>query len=486
MRATRLVSSALLVATSLACGCSSGESPTTSGTGGGDGTGGTVAQPLPGPLEWNRAVTAPLDADAAKARAACGYHAGDLPAETQGKSHPSGSAIPVDHIVVLMQENRSFDHYFQKLPEYGQPDVEVAPAGFTNPDMDGKPVAPFHDTQLCFVDTNHDWSGVHQQIGGGKMDGFFASNDGWHEAPAHGTLDLLSGRRAMGYYDQTDLPFYYALANEFAIADHYHCSMLGPTWPNRMFMYAATSFGLVHNSFPEADKTLMDYLEERKVDWKIYSSGTPGFGMFVPQFLKYREEHFLGIEEYFADAAAGSLPQFALVEAKLGDERYNQNDEHPPAMAPLGEVFTATVVEALTKSPSWSRSALFITYDEHGGLYDHVVPPAACPPDDLAVKTEPGDADGKFDQLGVRVPMMVVSPFAKKHFVAHHTYDHTSIVRFIEARFVIPALTHRDANAEAPWEMFDFEGAPHATPPSLKMPVVNQAKVDACAKIYAP
>ncbi len=483
MRALPPLVTALLATSWLAFGCSSAE--TTGGTGGAGGTI-VVTPPLPGPTEWNRDVTAPADDDARDQRIACGYKAGDLPAETQGKSHPNGAQIPVEHIVVLMQENRSFDHYFQKLPEFGQPDVDVAPPGFTNPDASGNPVAPFHDTQFCFVDTNHEWSGVHQQVGNGKMDGFFASNDGWHQAPAHGTLDLLSGKRAMGYYDQNDLPFYYALASEYAIADHYHASVLGPTWPNRMFMYAATSFGLTSNTFPEADKTLMDYLEERQVAWKVYSSGTPGYGMFVPQFLKYREEHFVGIEEYFADAKAGTLPQFALVEAKLGDERFNQNDEHPPAIAPLGEAFTSTVVDALAKSSNWPTSALFITYDEHGGLYDHVVPPAACPPDDRPLQIAAGDPVAKLDQLGVRVPMMVVSPFAKKHFVAHHVYDHTSIVRFIEAKFVIPALTNRDANAEAPWEMFDFDSPPHATPATLPSPGSVQSTVDACAKIFAP
>ncbi|MEO5731875.1 MAG: alkaline phosphatase family protein [Byssovorax sp.] len=482
MRAVPSLLTALLATSWLAFGCSNAD--TTSGS---SGTGGTVVTPpLPGPTEWNRDVTPPGDDDARVKRAACGYKAGDLPAETQGKSHPSGSQIPVEHILVLMQENRSFDHYFQKLPEYGQPDVEVAPPGFTNPDAKGDPVAPFHDTQFCFVDTNHDWAGVHQQVGGGKMDGFFASNDGHHEAPVNGTLDMISGKRAMGYYDQTDLPFYYALASEYAIADHYHSSMLGPTWPNRMFLYAASSLGITSNSFPETDKTLLDYLEERQVDWKVYTSGTPGFGVFVAQFLKYREDHFKGIEEYFADAAAGTLPQFAFVESKIGDERFDQNDEHPPAIAPLGEAFTATVVDALSKSPNWSKSALFITYDEHGGLYDHVVPPAACPADDLPVKLGPGDPDAKLDQLGIRVPMMVVSPFAKKHFVAHHTYDHTSIVRFVEAKFVLPALSNRDANAEAPWEMFDFDAPPHATPPTLPVPPSVQSTVDACAKIWKP
>src|SRR5262245_20371868 len=203
----------------------------------------------PGPEEWNREVTPPSDGEAEEQRAACGYQAGALPAETQGASHPNGSDIPIDHILVVMMENRSFDHYFQKLPDYGQPDVDVAPPGFTNPDTQGMPVAPFHEERYCFVDTAHGWNAVHQQLGGGKMDGFIATNEMNHELPVNGTLDMLSGTRAMGYYDETDLPFYYWLANDFAIADRYFCSVVGPTWPNRMFLYAASSFGLTSNDF---------------------------------------------------------------------------------------------------------------------------------------------------------------------------------------------------------------------------------------------
>jgi phospholipase C len=439
---------------------------------------------LAGPAEWNRSVTPPADDEAEMQRASCTYTEDALPAETQGASRPSGDAIPVNHILVMMMENRSFDHYFQKLPEYGQPDVEVAPPGYTNPDTSDQPVAPFHDTTYCFVDTNHEWDGSHAQVNGTAMDGFFATNDMWHEVPVHGTLDMISGKRALGYYDQTDLPFYYFLANEFAIADHYHCSLLGPTWPNRMYLYAASSFGMAENSFVTPDVTLFDYLELREVDWKIYASGTPGIGIFLDTFLKYRDEHLKSIDDYFADAAAGTLPQVAFIDPKIGQESYDQNDEHPPAMAPIGERLVATVVDALTKSPNWPSSALFLTYDEHGGLYDHVVPPPACPPDDLGPTVGGAPAGGAFDQLGVRVPLLVVSPFAKKHFVGHHTYDHTSIIRFIQARHVIPALTGRDANAEAPWEMFDFEGAPHATPPAITIPVVDQAKLDACTAIW--
>jgi len=442
---------------------------------------------LPGPAEWNREVVPPSDGEADAKRTSCGYTAGMLPAETQGESRPYGADIPVDHVVILMMENRSFDHYFQKLPEYGQTDVEVAPEGYTNPDEAGNPVAPFRDTQYCFIDTNHEWSGTHDQINGGAMDGFFKTNDGWHELPAAGGPEMLSGKRALGYYTSDDLPFYYWLASEFSIADHYHSSVAGPTWPNRMYLYAASSFGAVHNDFVTPDKTIFDYLEQRQVSWKVYVSTTPGAAIFVDQYLKYsQEDHFVPIDMYFQDLENGTLPSVAFVDPGIAREGYAQNDEHPPAIAMIGEEFSATVVDALTKSSAWERSALFLTYDEHGGLFDHVVPPPACPPDELTPILKDGDTDARFDTLGLRVPLIVVSPYAKKHFVAHRTYDHTSIIRFLEARFQIPALTNRDANAEAPWEMFDFENVPHKEPPAVAIPTIDQAKVDACKAIFDP
>lgn len=447
---------------------------------------------LPGPVEWNRDVVPPADTEASTARLACDYAAGALPAETQGDSRPYGNEIPVDNIVVLMMENRSFDHYFQKLPEAGQPDVDVAPENYTNPDANGMPVALFRDSQLCVVDTNHEWTGTHEQINGGKMDGFFKTNDGWHELPAGANMNetLRAGNRALGYYTAEDLPFYYWLANEFAIGDRYFSSVAGPTWPNRMYLYAASSFGTPHNNVVSPDKTIFDYLELRQVSWKVYYSTTPGFAIFIDKYLKLKGElegRFVPIADYFTDAAAGTLPSVAFVDPGIAREGYDANDEHPPAIPMIGEQFVASAIEALTKSPQWDRSAFFLTYDEHGGFYDHVAPPPACPPDDLTPKLEPGDTDAKFDSLGVRVPFLVVSPYAKKHYVDHHTYDHTSIVRFIEARFQIPAMTNRDANAEAPWDMFDFENPPHAVAPSLALPpAVDQAKLDACKALFVP
>jgi phospholipase C len=508
--------------------------------GAGGGAGGAGGGTDNGPPNWNRMVTPPKDSDAAAQRLACGYKAGSLPAETQGESHPSGKAIPIKHILVLMQENRSFDSYFQMLPKNGQPDVEVAPPGYTNPDAMNTPIAPMHDSRYCLVDTNHEWDGSHKEYNDGKMDGFVLANDNSGTAPPHPLADSMSGVRALSYYDATDIPFYYWMANEFSIADHYHCSLLGPTWPNRMYLYAASSRGAAANKLTEFDaqagackadkecmggaagscvngsckgtckvdvdcgvdspkgtcdvagggacrpvgRTIFDYMQQRHLNWKVYAGGTPGFAVTTNAWAKYMGLHQVDITEYFADAKSGNLPDVAFIDPHLGSEAYNQDDEHPPASPQPGQLFVATVVEALTKSPAWADSALFVTYDENGGFYDHVPPPSACQPDGIKPDLEPTDPPGDFDRLGMRVPMMVVSPYAKKHFVAHHVYDHTSILRFIEDRFVLPAITNRDANAEEPWEMFDFQNPPHKTPPTVTLPTVNQASLDACAKVW--
>jgi phospholipase C len=467
MRRSLLVFSLLLAA------CSSKEDPVSGDVDAGpDG----ALNAIP---EWDKPVTPPADVDAEKKRLDCGFAAGALPAETQGKSRPMAKDIPIDTIVIVMMENRSFDHYFQKAKEHGLTDMDVAPADFSNPDKDGKPVPIFRETRLCFVDTNHGWAGVHEQVGAmDTMDGFVKTNEGNHEIPVHGTPDMVAGSRAMAYYDKPDLPFMYWAAEQFAVGDRYFCSLQGPTWPNRMFLYGASSWGRTGNSLAEPPyETIFDLLEKRGVTWRIYPSQTMGAGVVAGSVLKYAAEHvaFSG-DEYYADAAAGKLPQVVFVDPKIGKEGYDQNDEHPPAVMQIGQEWLARVTKALIDSPQWSRSAMFITYDEHGGLYDHVKPPKACEPDSRTPQT-PG---AKFDRYGVRVPFVVVSPFAKKKFVSHRVYDHTSITRFVEAKFTLPALSKRDANAEAPWDMFDFASPPNAKPSQPPAVVVDGKALEAC------
>jgi phospholipase C len=430
----------------------------------------------------------PDDADAAAKRTACEYGAGALVEETHGRSQPDGRTIPVDHVLVLMQENRSFDHYFQKLPEHGQPDVDVAPDDFSNPDPDGKPVPIFHDTAYCFLDTSHSWGASHRQYDNGKMDGFVVTSHGKVEEtdglPPMVTEEMLGGERAMAYYDATDLPYYYDIASEFSIADRYFSSVLGPTWPNRMFLYAASSYGITSNVPSKADRTLFDELDAAAVDFAIYADEQPGIAVFAEDLDQYKD-HVRPLAAVRDDIENGTLPAVAFVDPILGNHDHSSIDEHPPAMAPIGQAHIAGILNALMESPLWSRSVAFLVYDEHGGLWDHVPPPQACIPDEHR-PILPGNAPGEFDRYGFRVPLIAVSPFAKQHHVSHHIYDHTSLVRFIEARFGLPAMTRRDANAEVPWDMFDFEGKPHASPPSFPIPTPDPAKVEICAKVFKP
>ena len=439
------------------------------------------------PPDWDRAVTPPTDDEAQKQRAACGYKAGALAGETQGASHPSGKGIPIDHVVVIVQENRSFDHYFGRLREAGHPDAEVPPADWSNPGVDGSPVLPYRDEQLCILDPSHSWNGAHAEYDDGKMDGFVRANDHTDPIPPGGTDETVSGKRAMAYYGASDLPFMYWAADQYSIADHYHCSVLTSTWTNRMFIFAASSFGRISNKPPNTGTalTIFDELQMRRVSWKFYVTTTPTFAMFVGQFLRYKDFHFVPIDRYYEDVKNGTLPQVAFLDASNGAAAFDEkeDDEHPPASMQVGQAFLARATKALMSSSLWSSSAIFITYDEHGGLADHVPPPAACPPDSIPPEIGPGDAPGGYDRLGFRVPMVLISPFAKKGVIAHHVYDHTSITRFIEARFELPAMSARDANAEVPWEMFDFSKARTDLPAVPDVPI-DAAKLAACKKIF--
>ncbi len=476
------------------------------------------------PPSWDAQVTRPGDEAAASAsRRACTYKRGAMPAATLGAELPVDKNIPIEHIIVLMQENRSFDSLLGHLNQYaGRDDVESAPEDASVPEDVSDPASPRHAWQHapmeCISDTNHEWAGSHLEYDDGRMDGFYQANHGFYEkgevtVPA----SALDGERAMWWYDERDIPLYYQLASTFAIADHYHSSLLGETYPNRDYLYGATSRGVVTgsyvnvegDSYPKKDVVIFDELTKRRVSWKIYAQdfkGVPGIlpgvarlnAFFGPKKMTERLVmwggiRIWGIADFKLDAKLGKLPQVAFVDATIF-ENVNGNDDHPPADIQNGQAFVSDVVHTVLKSPEWPSTALFITYDEHGGIYDHVAPPAACAPDDIAPNLAQDDDDpqyaanqdfpGGFDRLGVRVPFMVVSPYAKAGYVGHQTYDHTSITRFIEAKFKVPALTARDANALPPYDLFDFENPPFMTPPNILVPTVDQAKLDACRALF--
>lgn len=444
----------------------------------------------------------PSDPAAAAARAACSFKRGALPADTLGASSPTGDAIPIDTIVVLMQENRSFDSYFGHLGKFAnRTDIESAPDDTTNPASvgDGNPTGvthPYqHAPQLCSLDTAHEWSATHVEWDNGLMDGFFYENNGFGPLPPMADPSLADGERALWWYDERDIPFYYALASTFAIGDHYHASILGPTWPNRMYLYAATSFGRTTGELPDVsaypypakDAAIFDELEKAHVSWNIYGDGAIGAEVvFGPAlFNRYGRNPILAPEAFVQQAAAGTLPQVAFVDPHLGAQAPGRNDEHPPADIQVGEEFVSQIVLALFRSPVWPHAAMFLTYDEHGGMYDHVAPPATCSPDTTAPILAPGDVTkAGFDRYGVRVPMTVISPYARPAFVSHVVHDHTSVTRFIETRFDLPALTARDANADPMLEFFDFTSPAFLTPPNLAAPAVDPTALSFCAQTY--
>jgi phospholipase C len=396
-----------------------------------------------GPPTWDASACAPgpaLPADPLlDARTACTFGAGATAAETLGVDESARLAIPLTHVIVVMQENRSFDHLLGRLSQTTQPDAEPVPATWSSPAPDGTPVAPFALASTCLeADPPHQWDAMHAAWNGGAMDGFV------RVAAVNGS----NGRYAMGAYDETDLPYYYWRAGQFAIADHYFASVLSGTWANRDYLYAGSSYGVTDTdsrTLPTVP-TLFDALDARGVTWGAYSDGDPRMAC-----LGWDRAH-AGVHpftEFLRDLAAGTLPRVTFVDPA------GTQDEHPPNDVQPGEAWSRRIDTAAFRSPLWPTLAIFHTYDEAGGLGDHLPPPAAC----LA---SPDQAE--FDRLGVRVPLVVISPWARPHYVAHATYEHASILRFIELLHGLPALTARDANASVPLELFDFSACP---PPSL-------------------
>ena len=288
------------------------------------------------------------------------------------------------------------------------------------------------------VDTDHSWNGEHRSWDNGKNDGFVRVN----------------GTRVMGYYEASELPYYYALANQFAVADRYFCSAITQTFPNRFFLLTGTAFGHIKNDSPVDEngfpqKTILDLLDQYGISWGYYTDGDSYLKLFQPLYRKdLAKIHKLA--NYDADLRNGRLPQVVLLET----DWHNAEDEHPPADSGRGEAWESARIASLMTSPYWKSSAYFLVYDENGGFFDHVPPPAACTPE----ATPPGGPS--FDHYGFRVPFVAVSPYAKHHYVSHVVYDHTSILKFIETKFNLPALTQRDANAQGLDDLFDLRSAP--------------------------
>ena len=466
----------------------------------------------------------------------------------------------VNHIIVLMQENHSFDNYFGVLAYApGSPyhngngpcasadhkcvdglNCSVGSTGLdctnSNVDDDGSTVVAFKATSRCSDDLDHSWFGTHAEVN------FESPNDALSTPLADGFVrqnDLLraidngesaADDQAMSFFDQDDLSFYYDLAEKFAISDRQFASVLGPTFPNRSYLMAATSFGHLTSSdilpppggYKPVSGTIFDLLDSHDISWADYFDEAAQDGSFRPS----DSAHTLPMATFFQQASGnGILPQVSLLDLSAVD------DEHPPSDIQRGQYRVSQLIDAVRKGPFWKDSIIFITYDEHGGFYDHVGPPQAPQnsertPDgiypgqcaDLSnppASEQPGGGAGcsssfgsdtsvanaedlcpalasdptgpfpascaAFDQLGVRVPLIAVSPFSKVAYVAHVVGDHTSLLALIEKRFLGPGihLTRRDQYANDLEDMFDFEHSP-----SLKTQVeLAQPPQNDCTKI---
>jgi phospholipase C len=294
------------------------------------------------------------------------------------------------------------------------------------------------------------------------------------------TLADQTGRRAMGYFDGTDLNYYYFMASQFAIGDAFYSPMPGRTAPNRMYIHAATSQGHAHDQTSTlTTTTIWERLDTLRVSWKIYVTDDPPKFTYLSAFDFFgasgTQAHVVPLSEYFTDVQNGTLPAVAFVETG----QFSGRDEHPSNFDPqnpaepdhinvqLGAQFAASVINAFMHSPSWKDSVFFWMTDEGGGAYDHMPPIQVPIPDGISpTDLQPDDPKGNFTITGFRVPNMVISPFARKHFVSHTPMDYTAVLRFVEARFGLAPLTARDATMPDMSEFFDFAGMPWATPPT--------------------
>jgi phospholipase C len=378
------------------------------------------------------------------------------------------------------------------------------------------------------------------------MDGFVLINDKTEQIDK---TENPTEDQTMAFYNQNEIPFYYELAQKFAINDRYFSSVLGPTFPNRSYLMAATSFGhlTTSDSFPLPGSggykpitgTIFDLLEKHGVSWADYFQDVPQAGSFRP-FPSPIDPHFLPLPVFLGQLAGKPglppLPSVSFVDPNLGVLGIkNENDEHPPTDIQRGQAFVSLVVNSVRNSPFWKDTVIVFTYDEHGGFYDHVAPPRArqghAPnPDGISpgqcadlsnppLSLQPGKgaecsfnllsktdttvndaidlcpqfaadpagpfpaACANFDQYGIRVPFVAISPFSKPGYVSHTVGDHTSILALIEKVFMTPAgaasadndedndaddaraaqrphLTKRDLHASTLEDMFDFTNAP--------------------------
>jgi phospholipase C len=354
---------------------------------------------------------------------------------------PSPEASEIDHIVVVMMENRSFDHYLGWLPG-----ADGKQAGLTYVDRYGAPHRTYHlqDTQGCqHPDPDHSFEGGRVEYNNGACDGWLRAGE--------------NDEFAIGYYLPEDLAFYANAAPYWTACDRYFSAIMAETYPNRFYQHAAQT-DRIHNSTTISTlPTIWDRLAAAGLRGRYYFYDTPFTALWGTKYLDISAPY----GQFLADCAAGNLPELAFVDPKFVDEDTGTSaDDHPHADIRAGQSFLNQVYDAVTSGPEWSRTLLVINYDEWGGFFDHVPPTVAA------------DANPDWGLRGFRVPCLVISPRARRGYVAHDVYDHTSVLKTVEWRWNLAPLTPRDSAARNIAEVLDFVNPPDLTAPRWPVPQV--------------
>jgi phospholipase C len=446
----------------------------------------------------------------------------------------------LNHIIFMAQENRGLDHYFGALRKYwkdnnfadrsfdglpqfnptsGTPPLYGPPP--TNPGCD--PLAPppddctedsnspnvtsYHLITQCIENPSPSWNEGHQDWNLTSPVSSTPTLNGYVYTAAHDARNNnppfydTTGVRVMGYYDGSDLNYYYFMASEFATSDRWFAPVMTRTSSNRDYLLAATSQGYVYPiGTDSADESLLtatpifEELQNAGISWKIYvnpqdtdcQSNPTAACLLTLSYIQNFEwgqtipdnypNSLVPISQYFTDLQNGTLPQVALIEPAsnaLLDEHGSDTDQTPVNIQ-WGAQYVESLLNPLMTSSSWKDSVFILTYDEAGGLYDHVAAHKAVSPDgikpldllpgDICTSTTGPSCD--FTYTGYRVPVIVISPFARKHYVNHSVADHTAILKLIETRFNLPALTKRDAAQINMTQFFNFNFPPWVTPPT--------------------
>ena len=431
------------------------------------------------PLDRRSFLTLSASAAAAAALAACSSDSTPKRSGTTKTREPDSKRLgnpkdaPFDHVVILMMENRSFDHLLGWLPG-----ADGKQAGLRYPDLTGKLHRTWNngvDWQGCkYEDPAHQWPDGQTQLNDGKGDGFlFTQVASGQKAP----VDLWP----ISYYGADALPILGTLARQYTTFDKYFAALNAGTWPNRLYQIAAAtdvdatgdiSAAGVAVPASKITTTIWDRAADAGLSSGYYSYGEPMTAVFESK--KY-DAISHSSEDFFAAAASGSLPNITFIEpdfTSVSEFLGTSNDMHPHGSIRAGDAYIKRVYEAITQSPQWDKTVLVINYDEWGGFYDHIVPPTV---EDDNVNPNPGPHPD-YHQLGFRVPCIVVSPWSPKKIVKAGPYEHCSVLRMIEWRWNLPPMSLRDKTAKNLAEQLDFS----LTRPPVALPAAADPTAGQC------